>query len=47
MSNYNESPEQIANATQGYVMQQTMLRLKDPKPSLDFYQNVLGMKITW
>ena len=45
MSNYNESPEQIATATQGYVMQQTMLRIKDPKPSLDFYQNVLGMKL--
>ena len=45
MSNYNESPEQIATATQGYVMQQTMFRIKDPKPSLDFYQNVLGMKL--
>lgn len=45
MSNYNESPEQIANATQDFVMQQTMLRIKDPKPSLDFYQNVLGMKL--
>ncbi len=45
MSNYNESPEQIATATQDYVMQQTMLRIKDPKPSLDFYQNVLGMKL--
>lgn len=45
MSNYNESLEQIANATQDYVMQQTMLRIKDPKPSLDFYQNVLGMKL--
>ena len=45
MSNYNESPEQIATATQDFVMQQTMLRIKDPKPSLDFYQNVLGMKL--
>ena len=45
MSNYNESPEQIANATQDFVMQQTMLRIKDPKPYLDFYQNVLGMKL--
>ncbi|GAB3476158.1 lactoylglutathione lyase [Marinomonas epiphytica] len=26
-------------------MQQTMLRIKDPKPSLAFYQNVLGMKL--
>ena len=45
MSQYDESPEQIAQATEGYVMQQTMLRIKDPKPSLAFYQNVLGMKL--
>ncbi|BED89186.1 lactoylglutathione lyase [Pseudoalteromonas sp. MM1] len=45
MSSYNESPEQIEQATKGYVMQQTMLRIKDPKPSLEFYQNVLGMKL--
>ena len=45
MSSYNESPEQIEQATQGYVMQQTMLRIKDPKPSLEFYENVLGMKL--
>ena len=45
MSSYNESPEQIAKATEGYVMQQTMLRIKDPKPSLAFYENVLGMKL--
>ena len=25
-----------------YVMQQTMLRVKDPAESLDFYCNVLG-----
>ncbi|MCP4055746.1 MAG: lactoylglutathione lyase, partial [Pseudoalteromonas sp.] len=45
MSSYNESTEQIEQATKGYVMQQTMLRIKDPKPSLEFYQNVLGMKL--
>jgi len=45
MSSYNESPEQIAQATEGYVMQQTMLRIKAPKPSLAFYENVLGMKL--
>jgi len=45
MSNYNESPQQIAQATEGYVMQQTMLRIKDPKPSIAFYENVLGMKL--
>ena len=45
MSNYSESPEQISQATNKYVMQQTMLRIKDPKVSLEFYQNVLGMKL--
>ena len=34
MSNYNESPQQITQATQGYVMQQTMLRIRDPEPSI-------------
>ena len=45
MSSYNESPEQVSKATEGYVMQQTMLRIKDPKPSLAFYENILGMKL--
>lgn len=45
MSSYNESSEQIAQATEGYVMQQTMLRIKDPKLSIEFYENVLGMKL--
>jgi lactoylglutathione lyase len=45
MSNYSESPEEISQATNKYVMQQTMLRIKDPKVSLEFYQNVLGMKL--
>ncbi|EOY34472.1 Lactoylglutathione lyase family protein / glyoxalase I family protein isoform 2 [Theobroma cacao] len=32
-------------ATKGYFMQQTMLRIKDPKVSLDFYSRVLGMSL--
>jgi len=32
-------------ATQGYILQQTMLRIKDPKASLDFYSRVLGMRL--
>ncbi|XP_059659304.1 lactoylglutathione lyase isoform X1 [Cornus florida] len=32
-------------ATKGYIMQQTMYRIKDPKVSLDFYSRVLGMSL--
>jgi len=32
-------------ATQGFYMQQTMLRIKDPKATLDFYSRVLGMRL--
>lgn len=31
--------------TQKYVLNHTMLRVKDPKVSLDFYSRVLGMKL--
>lgn len=31
--------------TQKYVFNHTMLRVKDPKASLDFYSRVLGMKL--
>ncbi|EEF38640.1 lactoylglutathione lyase, putative [Ricinus communis] len=33
------------DATKGYIMQQTMYRIKDPKQSLDFYSHVLGMSL--
>ncbi|KNA16603.1 hypothetical protein SOVF_087690 [Spinacia oleracea] len=33
------------DATKGYIMQQTMFRIKDPKLSLDFYSRVLGMSL--
>jgi lactoylglutathione lyase len=35
----NEKP------TQGYVFNHTMLRVKDPAISLDFYQRILGMRL--
>lgn len=31
--------------THGYRMNHTMLRVKDPKPSLHFYQEILGMDL--
>ncbi|XWS29019.1 hypothetical protein CRYUN_Cryun25bG0120900 [Craigia yunnanensis] len=32
-------------ATKGYIMRQTMFRIKDPKVSLDFFSRVLGMAL--
>ena len=37
--------EDIDVETQSYVFNQTMLRIKDPKISLDFYTRVIGMKL--
>jgi lactoylglutathione lyase len=33
------------SVTQNYVFNHTMLRVRDPKASLDFYTRVLGMKL--
>tara|TARA_B110000444_G_C18718392_1_gene537215 strand:- start:428 stop:970 length:543 start_codon:yes stop_codon:yes gene_type:complete len=37
--------EDLDSETQSYVFNQTMLRIKDPKKSIDFYTRVLGMKL--
>ena len=33
------------NPTKDFVLNQTMLRIKDPQVSVPFYQDVLGMKL--
>jgi len=37
-----EHPDEV---THEYLFNQTMLRIKDPKSSLDFYTRVLGMRL--
>ena len=34
-----------AKSTEEYIFNQTMLRVKDPEVSLEFYVNVLGMAL--
>lgn len=44
-----EKAEGLANSidqeTDGYVFNHLMLRIKDPKRSLDFYSKVMGMRL--
>jgi len=32
-------------STEGFILQQTMFRIKDPKVSLDFYTRIMGMRL--
>lgn len=40
-----EGDASVPEATAGYVLNQTMLRIKDPEVSIPFYQHVLGMTL--
>jgi lactoylglutathione lyase len=35
----------LSKPTQGFVMNQTMLRIKDPAASVPFYRDVMGMTL--
>ena len=42
---FTELEEIEADGTEEFVFNQTMMRIKDPKISLDFYQRILGMTL--
>ena len=37
--------DSVVPETEGYVFNQTMLRIKDPERSMDFYTRVMGMRL--
>ena len=40
-----ELEKPLSKGTEEFVFNQTMMRIKDPKDSLEFYVNVLGMTL--
>ena len=40
-----ELKKPLSEGTEEFVFNQTMLRIKDPKESLEFYVNILGMTL--
>jgi lactoylglutathione lyase len=44
-SEYETTPVEAATFAKDFVMQQTMMRIKEPKRSLDFYIRGLGMQL--
>jgi lactoylglutathione lyase len=45
VNNMDELTKPNALGTEGFIFNQTMLRIKDPEISLDFYVNKLGMTL--
>jgi lactoylglutathione lyase len=43
--NYPGVSPSVPEATRGFVLNHTMLRVKDPAIALDFYSRVLGMRV--
>lgn len=37
--------ERPGDASRGFVLNHSMLRVKDPQPSLDFYTRIMGMRL--
>ncbi|WP_166264059.1 lactoylglutathione lyase [Marinobacter caseinilyticus] len=45
---FEEAPglhDESVPETEGYVFNQTMMRIKDPEKSLDFYTRIMGMRL--
>jgi lactoylglutathione lyase len=43
--NHPGASAKVPDATQGFVLNHSMLRVKDPAVSLDFYSRIMGMRV--